>query len=74
MKTKYKFIHFVRCEPYGEWEIWATKSGENLGIVDYYREWKQFVFSTHNNLAVFNAGCLKDIIHFIEQLNEREGK
>ena len=71
MKTKYKFIYFKQLEN----SLWAcnNKSNEPLGYVEYYPQWKQYVFSTLTPDVVFNVSCLQDIIHFIKQLGNNNG-
>jgi hypothetical protein len=46
--------------------ILNNKSGFELGMIFYYKPWKQYVFSQSVESAVFNNGCLKNIIDFIE--------
>lgn len=66
MKTKYKFIHFVQLmDDY--WIVRNNKSNDDLGNIEYYHPWKQYVLSTIHGI-VFNKTCLKDIIHFMGQL------
>ncbi len=36
-----------------------------IGLLVYYKLWKQYVFSSHEG-AIFNNSCLHDIIDFIE--------
>jgi len=46
------------------------KSGANLGAVEYFGPWKQFVFFAESDLCIFSADCLQDIINFITDLNK----
>lgn len=70
MKTHYKFIHFVRLPHKPEqWACVNNKTQAALGAVDYETQWKQFVFWTGNEDAIFSHDCLTDIADFLKQLN-----
>lgn len=74
MKTKYKYIKFVKLQTkehvrrdiYGC--ITNRKPESMLGKVEYYYPWKQYIFEP-SDLAVFSSDCLDDISSFINQLN-----
>lgn len=71
LKTRYKFIHFARgaaVEGKPSWFCVNTKSRDDLGVVFWYRPWRQYCFTTDNEDAVFSADCLADIQNFIGQL------
>ena len=72
MKTEYKYIKFEWCElvDYKRWDCINKKGGDTLGWVTYYRPWKQYVMEFSDN-CVFNNSCLRDIAHFISQLNAK---
>jgi hypothetical protein len=74
---KYKYIT-IR-QDYGEvfdgkavFRIYNNKSGSQLGILSYYKPWRQYVFSSQPE-CVFNNSCLKDVIDFIENIIPRNG-
>lgn len=73
LKAKYRFIHIVETETFfgKRWEVRNNKSEAVLGEISYYDHWNDFVFQA-NPIAVFNDECLKDIIHFINQLKEKK--
>jgi len=73
MKTKYKYIEFVRTVLNDCWNCLNKKSGDELGSVFYYKPWKQFVFE-FNELGdcVFNSSCLRDVADFLDQLNKQK--
>ena len=77
MKTKYKFIYFenVKWEEDGHqrtgWYCFS-KGGDLIARIAFYPRWKKHVFSTKNEDVIFDASCLKDVIHFLEQL-DKEG-
>lgn len=74
MKTQYRFIEFVPHETWkGTWTIKNRKSGDTLGYVGYYKQWKQHVSQLMQS-AVFNNLCLCDIADFLDQLNAEKAK
>ena len=71
VKLKYKYIHFVEYKRESiAYTMHNTKSGEAMGAVSYYPQWRQSVVEFVEN-CVFNNQCLKDIADFLEQLNRR---
>jgi len=73
MKTEYKYIKFVPTTLTGHWNCLNRKSESTLGAVSYYRPWRQFVYEP-NELGdiIFNSSCLRDIAHFLDQLNAQK--
>ena len=68
MKINYKYIHFVSATLVDNaWYCLNNKSGYQLGIVEYYPKWKQYVFTPDTDTC-FSVDCLSDIINFISQL------
>lgn len=68
MKTHYKFIHFAKHEDFDTaWWCHNNRTGGTLGMVEWYRPWKQYIFNAHDD-SLFSADCLQDIIHFMSQL------
>lgn len=68
MKAFYKYIHFAQLTDH-EWVCMNTKKKEMLGTVEFYKNWRQWEFAP-DELAVFSAGCLDDISHFMQQLKD----
>jgi hypothetical protein len=67
---KYKYITIDQHQ--GEmfegrpvYRILNTKSGSQLGILSWYKPWKQYVFSSIPE-CVFNNSCLRDVLDFME--------
>ena len=48
------------------YRIFNNRSGAQLGIISWYKPWKEYVFSS-NRECVFNNTCLRDVLDFIEQ-------
>jgi len=74
IQTKYPYIHFEKSKnhPHLKTEIWYclnNKSNSILGTIKWYGTWKQYCFLP--DLAIFNKGCLLDIIDFLNQLNKK---
>lgn len=63
-----KFLEFK--DVFGDTLVLNKKSGYPLGKIEYYTNWKQFVFSAVSD-AVFNDQCLMDIVLKIKELNQR---
>jgi hypothetical protein len=66
---KYKFINIKQVdnelfEKHPVYRIFNNKSGGQLGILSFYKPWKEYVFSSQPE-CVFNNGCLKDVLDFI---------
>lgn len=67
MKTKYKFIHFVKEEDKPKTSVWSCRNNttyNELGIVKWYPGWGQYCYFP-TGPAVYSAGCLEDINSFI---------
>jgi hypothetical protein len=67
---KYKFITIRQdCnEVFNNkpvYRIYANRGGSQLGIISWYKPWKEYVFSSRDE-CVFNNGCLKDVLDFID--------
>ena len=71
MKTKYKYIHFIKMynKPIEVWLCQNNKDDDPLGTVEYYRPWNTLVFDPDLG-AIFSADCLADIQHFMGQLEQ----
>jgi hypothetical protein len=48
------------------WEITSIQSGETLGEIRWWGSWRKYVF-VPNNGSIFDIGCMKEIIEFINQ-------
>lgn len=65
-----KFITFVAMIEYKEtvgWTVRNKRHGDNLGWIQWYAAWKQYVFSAADEAAVFSHDCLQDIAAFMQQ-------
>lgn len=73
MKIEYKFIHFEKIDDQ-LWSCHNNKSCDELGNVEWYPQWKQFVFVPISE-TLFSIDCLSDIQDFIRQLTaEKNGQ
>ncbi len=71
-EKKYKYITIKQVanelfEGIPVYRIFNNKSNDQLGIISYYKPWKQYVFSSTEECD-FNISCLKDVIDFMEEL------
>ena len=71
MMSKYLIFHKVFGDIFDSFYIQVKnkKSGAILGEIVFYDTWNQFVFWPTNSRAVFNNGCLMDIVNEINRLN-----
>ncbi|MDD5589074.1 MAG: hypothetical protein PHP92_03420 [Candidatus Nanoarchaeia archaeon] len=67
---KYKYItirqddnEFFNDKPV--YRIYNNKSDDQIGILSFYKPWKQYVFSSQPE-CVFNNSCLYDVLDFME--------
>lgn len=70
MKYKYINIKQVNEEIFENrpvYRIFNNKSGDQLGIISWYKPWKDYVFSTKEG-CVFDKGCMADILKFMESI------
>lgn len=70
MKTRYRFIHFAPMTD-SYWTIHNNKRDAIIGNVEYYESWKKFV-SAFNETTILDSSCLRDIAHFLDQLNKEK--
>jgi len=67
----YKYIAMLYVDEKFEgkpvYRIINNKSKNQIGILSWYKPWKQYVFSSQPN-CVFNISCLKDVLDFIENI------
>jgi len=73
MKTRYKYIHFVKISTQHKTSVWScynNNSGDELGQVRWYSRWRQYCYFPVAR-AIYNISCLNDIAHFITQITSR---
>ena len=68
---KYKFITIrqVNNEMFEKkpvFRIFSNRSGAQLGVLSYYRPWKEYILSSRE--CVFNSTCLRDVLDFMESV------
>ena len=73
-KTEYKHIYFAEAVsvPRKAKDIWLclnNKSDEKLAALEWYAPWRRYCVTDVLDNAVFDADCLRDIAHFLDQLN-----
>ena len=64
-----KFIE-IRMSDNNLYVIENKKTGVELGYIDYYPQWKQYVFSQAIGNAIWSIECLQDIIDFMKKLKK----
>lgn len=71
MQTKYDYLIFEKAAQQpaktSAWDCKNAKSGTVLGTVKWHAPWHQYCYFPTVQ-AVYSAGCLKDITHFMGQL------
>lgn len=75
---KYKYItirqeHNETFEGHPVYRIFNTKSDGQIGLLSWYKPWKQYVFSSIA-ACVFNNSCLRDVLDFIENRITAQGE
>lgn len=74
---KYKYIRFVKTEDKEKTSVWSCrniKQENELGIIKWHPAWRQYCYFPTIQ-AVYSAGCLFDIRHFINyQMEIRRSK
>lgn len=68
---KYKYINIKQVnsevfEGKPVYRIFNNRTGDQLGIISYYKPWKEYVFSSKED-CVFNNTCLRDVLDFMEK-------
>ena len=66
IQTEYKYIRFEQVIM-TFWLCKNRKSGEVIGSVEWYQQWKQPCFFSNADM-VFSAECLRDIAKFLSSL------
>jgi hypothetical protein len=82
LKTKYKYIHFVRIPNPGKrtqkWSCRNNRSEVELAQVRWDTGWRQYVIEMPSGDILghyyFSRGCLRDIAAFLDQLMEERKK
>ena len=80
MKKVYKFIHFTPVswtdDSGNKLKGWycRDKSGKILGRIGYYPNWRKWVYSSRSEDIIYDEQCLKDITHFLHQINKEKGE
>ena len=74
MEKKYRFIRIfqvsggrgMKSTDKAAYVVENNKSGATLGFIEWYPQWRQYVFSPLD--AIFSQDCLLDIVDFIKLL------
>jgi hypothetical protein len=72
MQLDYEYLIFVVQQSTGKTSRYhcTTKSaGALLGEVKWHSPWRQYCYFPQIQ-AVYSAGCMTDIAHFVKQLND----
>ena len=69
--ARYQFFHVVKMplkhkRTTHDYRVVNSSSGGELGRVYWYPQWRQYVLEPWE--SVWSAGCLKDIVAFVETL------
>jgi hypothetical protein len=71
-ERKYRYIT-IRQEDgevfdgYPVYRIFNNRAGAQLGIISWYKPWKQWVLSSQPE-CVFNDSCLRDVLDFMGRI------
>ena len=79
MKSKWLRFRLLLLPKDYKTSIWAVennKSGEELGLIKWHAQWRQYCFVSHshdNYSIIYAQSCLRDIADFIkEQMDKRK--
>jgi len=69
---KYKFITIEQrdgevFEKHPVYRIYNNRSKGQIGILSFYKPWKEYVFSSKED-CVFNNTGMRDVLDFIENI------
>jgi len=69
-KYKYMTIRVRAAEPVfegkPEYEVINSKTKAILGLIYWYKPWKEYVFTQYQQSNIFNNSCLHDLLDFME--------
>jgi ribosomal protein S27E len=72
--VKYKYITIQPSDEIfdgkPQYEVINNKEKTLIGLLFYYKAWKQYCFTSGEN-CVFNSYCLNDIIDYLDKLNNK---
>lgn len=72
LRYKYKYIKFVTCTMFPEFEYTCfDKKGNALGFVGYNEKWKEHEYHPNPDTA-YTVECHLDIADFLGQLNKEK--
>ena len=78
--TKGKSYKFIMIRQDGDetfegmpvYRIYNKTSMDQLGVISWYKPWKQYVLSSRSE-CVFNDSCLRDVLDFMGIIGGKRG-
>lgn len=67
---RYMTARKLGTSPRAPWAILNTRSRDQLGRVEWYPEWRQFVLVAESRTVVWSSGCLRDVARFMDELGK----
>jgi hypothetical protein len=70
LKHTYEYISFILIDKKpatAVWQVVNIKSGDQLGLVQWYAKWHQYIFSPTTEI-ILSKGCMEDINSFITEV------
>jgi hypothetical protein len=66
---KYMIARLIETRPKTEvYGVFSAHHGDKLGVIKWFGPWRQYCFFSMD-VAVFSAGCFRDLAMFLIQLN-----
>lgn len=70
-ERRYKYIHiqnvnYESFEGHPVYRIFNNKTKVQLGIISWYKPWREYVFSSKED-CIFNITCLGDVEEFMKE-------
>lgn len=64
---RYMIARKLGSSPRAPWAVLNTRSRDQLGRVEWYPDWRQFVLVAKPD-AVWSSGCLRELARFVDGL------
>lgn len=70
---RYMLARKLGSSPRAPWAILNARHRDQLGRVEWYPEWRQFILVAESRTVVWSSGCLRDVARFMDEIG-REGR
>lgn len=67
---RYMVARRLGSSPRAPWAILNARARDQLGRVEWYPEWSQYVLVAESRTVVWSSGCLRDVARFMDGLTK----